>query len=301
MLTYAAAPLGSSNLQVETVRRTPAVACGEYVNPLEQLAVSNGGMFPGHWRWPWVPETPWEWALRTSMEPDNERVARLSDPLSLVEELWAHHADGSRLTLNELRQRNARIDAAYASSLRQPTPDLMRTLAQAEKEINVSIETPVAPSIASRVGDYMRTCPDKVRPSDVAAALGLTSEQVGHNLNRLAIAGDLKAEGKTVARRYWNPNALTETPVEPDPAPAAAPAPEDVVADAVAEDHEETIAAAAGVLTHKLLTLDTGRDAIKMQIATLEAELAQSNSARARLVQALDGLENLDKPVLAAA
>lgn len=306
MLTsYAGATLGSSNLQLERVPRRTVVSSGEYINPLEQLTINGGGMFPGHWRWSWVPETPWEWALRTSLGKEPDPDIDRADPLACVEGLWAHDTNGRRLTIDELKVRNARIDAAYAASKlhHPPTPDLMRTLAQAEKEIpTVSIEQP---TIASRVGDYMRTCPDKVRPSDVAAALNLTSEQVGHNLNRLAIAGDLKAEGKTVARRYWNPDALIETPVDPDPEPDAAP---ELAGDRFVHvgsvevvDDVEALATAAEVLTHRLLTLDAGRDALKMQIATLEAELAQSDNARARLVQALSGLENLDQPVLAAA
>jgi hypothetical protein len=176
----------------------------------------------------------------------------------------------------------------------RPTPDLMRTLAQAEKEIHVSIDTE---RIASQVRGYMAECPNKVPATDVAASLVQPQAAVSAALKALTIKGDLMAEGQTRNRRYWNPNSLIETPVEPDPEPASAsgPAHDEIVA----EDHEAMISGAAAVLAHKLATLDAGRDAIRMQIATLEAELAQSNDARARLVQAVSAIENLDMPVAA--
>lgn len=184
------------------------------------------------------------------------------------------------------------------------TPDLMGVLAQAEKEIHVQNETPVVPTIALRVEEHMRSCEHKVSPSDVGAALELTGEQVGHHLKRMTLAGTLKAEGQTRGRRYWNPNSYVEPDHTPEPEPVEVdPIEVDPIeaggARHALEDSDCPIGVAVDALTHRLLMMDAARAEIQDQIATLEVQLGQSNDARARLVMAISGLENLDEPVQA--
>lgn len=303
-LTYTGAQLGSSNLQAPPAPRVPNVMAGIYILPHEQLVVSHGGMYPCGLRPSWEPETPRDWALRTDSgrEPDGIDMA---DPLACVEGLWAHHDDGTRLTIDELRIRNARIDAAYAASKlhHPPTPDLMRTLAQAEKEIhNVSIDTE-RPTVASQVMAYMAECPSKVTTADIAAALVQSHAAVGSALAELVLSGDLEREGNTRGRKYWNPHSLIETPVEPDPDPVEAPA----GARHALEDDDDPIAVATDALTHRMIALDVTRDQLGIEVAALEAQIVKLHerrnanlTQREQIVNALDALKSVDDLPVAA-